>query len=334
MNIKEKIHSFQESFNPYFHEAIEKVLEEQVSFSKIPTDIDDLVKTSINQYSSTGKRIRPYIITELSELDLKDQAVLNASLSYELFHLMALIHDDIIDASSVRRGVPTIHSALKGEAKEHQAFGRDIAILLGDAFLIESLRYAMLLTHERYEDITRILQQTIRGQFLDVCGMNEAYGETSHEVVLARETLKTAWYTFAGPAELGLNLREHPLPESEITKITDVYLELGKLFQMRDDIIDCDQNRTDKRPFEDIYDGQTTWVTLLLKEQYPEIFIKISQLRKRNEHQKITDLFTDIDLLTPYQREYQLAQKQVEILKDIDRSSYDTASDLLAFMEL
>ena len=72
-------------------------------------------------------------------------AVLSAAASLDLLHASALVHDDVMDGSAIRRGLPSAHVQF---AARHQArgargdatdFGRAAAILLGDLLLMWSV---------------------------------------------------------------------------------------------------------------------------------------------------------------------------------------------------
>lgn len=331
MNIKERMVDFVNRFDPHFKKQVQNVVQEQLSFSTVQVNLDEHLEKSLLDYIASGKRIRPFLVELLSGKDLEDSDVYNAAMTTELFHLMALIHDDIMDQSPLRRGVPTMHVAIQQFAQNNQRLGEDVAILLGDSFLIESLRFGAKLPTNAFDFVTTSLQRTVRGQYLDVFGMNVDFGDVSYEMVEARELLKTAWYTFAGPAKLGLLLQDNPLSDDDQQKIVDVYLALGYLFQIRDDILDCNKDRTDKRPFEDIIEGQTTWVSFYLKEHHLETFNKILEARKDNVD-SIATIFEDIDLLTPYQQEYAKVQEQVTSLKGINEDIYEKTQGVLELL--
>jgi geranylgeranyl diphosphate synthase type I len=331
MNIKERMVDFVERFDPHFRKQVQQVVHEQLSFSEVQVDLDAHLQDSLTAYIQGGKRIRPFLIELISGKNLTDTDVYNAAVSIELFHLMALIHDDIMDQSPLRRGVPSIHTAVQQYAKNNQRLGEDIAMLIGDAMLVESLRFGGRLPQDVFEFLTTSMQRTVRGQYLDVFGMNFDFGDVSYEMVEARELLKTAWYTFAGPAKLGLLLQDNPLSKEDQQKVVDVYLALGYLFQIRDDILDCNKERTDKRPFEDIIEGQTTWVSFYLKEHHSEAFNKVLEARENNVDD-IATIFEDIDLMTPYYKEYAKVQEKVETLKDIDEDIYTKTHGVLELL--
>ena len=334
MNIKERMVDFVSRFDPHFLQSITDVIDEQKNFHPVDVDLDDKLGDIITAYASNGKRIRPFLIEYLSGKTIDNKDVLNTTLSAELFHLIALIHDDIMDQSKLRRGVKTVHTAIDAYSVHNKRLGEDVALMIGDSFLVESLRYAARAPKEVFDEISMILQKTIRGQYLDVFGMNTAYGESTHEIVQARESLKTAWYTFAGPAQLGLMLRDEKLSQEHEQLVVDTYLEIGFLYQIRDDIIDCSKDRKDKTPFEDIVEGQTTWVTLYIKEHFPEKHQAIVTARDINDRTEIEDIFNDIDLATPYQQEFEKRVLLVENLKAVSEEMYTKTKEVLELLKL
>lgn len=82
-------------------------------------------------FTFSGKRIRPYFVKLGYEMcsGVYDHKILLPAVSYEIFQSGILIHDDIIDNSDLRRGMPTMHKIL-GESK---------AICMGDFGLLSSI---------------------------------------------------------------------------------------------------------------------------------------------------------------------------------------------------
>ena len=81
--------------------------------------------------ASGGKRIRPTLALIASEMfGGKEEDVLPAALALEVFHNFTLLHDDVMDRASVRRGRPTVHVQ----------WDDNTAILSGDQMLIEAYK--------------------------------------------------------------------------------------------------------------------------------------------------------------------------------------------------
>ena len=96
-----------------FKEIIKEELEElEISLlSSIGSDVD--LATEVTQYvvDSGGKRIRPVICILVAKmLNYKGSELIKLASSIELLHTATLIHDDVVDQSSTRRGKQSIHN--------------------------------------------------------------------------------------------------------------------------------------------------------------------------------------------------------------------------------
>lgn len=98
-----------------------------------------------------GKRIRPVLTLIACELFQGDfSKAKNAALAVELFHNFSLVHDDIMDEAPLRRGVPTVHTK----------WNKNIALLSGDALLIESYKLLCLYEADLSQDLLHIFNKT------------------------------------------------------------------------------------------------------------------------------------------------------------------------------
>jgi geranylgeranyl pyrophosphate synthase len=183
--------------------------------------------------------------------------------------------------------------------------GTDAAILLGDVFLTESIYYASFLKNQTKEIFFDMIRRTIRGQYVDILAGNQNYGEVDMEIVQAKNELKTAWYTFVSPMLLGISISINKYTDDDIKKLVESALELGILYQIRDDIIDCLDEKSGKKLFGDIFENQTTWVTLYLKNNNPKAFEKIKEFANKEKTQENTillkEVFKNIDLKISYE---------------------------------
>jgi geranylgeranyl diphosphate synthase type I len=329
MTTKDKMEHFKNEFNIHFENEIKNILKEQRNFHLARTDLDEPLKNIVLKYTKGGKRIRPFLIYYFSEYNDVSK-VLDICLAVELFHLAALIHDDIMDESGMRRGAQTLHIATQQFAKENHHLGSDIALLLGDVFLTASIAKAALLGPLLFEEFRLMIQRTIRGQYLDSFGMNQILGETSEEEILARHELKTAWYTFCSPARLGY-ISSINYSKDSLEILTDINCELGLLFQIRDDIIDCTDRDSGKELFGDIIENQTTWVTLYIKKNYPKKFKEILSAKNSHNRALLQVIFEDIDLRTPYEKEF---NKRKEMIKNLSNNHNDLKEKVMVVLEL
>jgi geranylgeranyl diphosphate synthase, type I len=191
-----------------------------------------------------------------------DPAVVDAGAALELLHAFALLHDDVMDGSSLRRGRPTVHvdfAARHGSAGwrgEARRFGEGVAILVGDLAFV----YADLLMVGVPAAATAIFNE-LRvelniGQALDLIGTAEA----RRDIPMARRiaTYKSGKYTIERPLHLGAALTGRL---DDLAEALSAYgLPLGEAFQMRDDVLGTfgDPEVTGKPVGEDLREGKPT----------------------------------------------------------------------------
>lgn len=191
-----------------------------------------------------------------------DELVVDAGAALELLHTFALIHDDIMDGSDRRRGLPAIHRHFMGRHAEagwngeDRRFGEGAAILIGDFAFV----YADILMTGAPE-VARRLFDELRvelcvGQYLDLLGT--ASGGRDAERARRIEWYKSGKYTVERPLHLGAALagRFDDLAED----LSAFGLPLGEAFQMRDDLLGVfgDASVTGKPVGDDLREGKLT----------------------------------------------------------------------------
>lgn len=159
--------------------------------------------------------------------------IVTAAAGIELLHLMALIHDDLMDETATRRGVPTVHVALADEVGSAER-GRSLAILTGDLAAVLADRAIdgagfpaerVLAARARY-DAMRVRMAT--GQFLDVSGAPAPAEQVA--------SLKGGSYSVEGPLLVGAELAG---ASAEVLSALAAYgRPAGIAFQFRDDVRD------------------------------------------------------------------------------------------------
>ncbi len=197
----------------------------------------------------------------------RDEAVRAAS-ALELLQACALVHDDVMDASDTRRGMPAAHhrfAAVHGDAgwvRSPESFGTGAAILLGDLCLAwaDELLFACgldaaALTRAKpvYD---RMRTELMAGQYLDLVEQARGGGSVERAMTVAR--FKTAKYTVERPLQLGGALAA---ASTELLQAYSRYgLPLGEAFQLRDDVLGVfgDPAHTGKPAGDDIREGKRT----------------------------------------------------------------------------
>jgi len=207
------------------------------------------------------------------------EAVIRAATAMEFFQAAALLHDDVMDDSDTRRGMPTAHKRL---ANEHAAaswagsgdrFGLAGAILGGDLcltwsdelFATSGLPAAELARARPVFD--RMRTQLMGGQFLDVLESARGWDEltTEERITRARRVIryKSAKYTIEHPlligaAAAGVSAADHDA-------LSNYGLDLGEAFQLRDDVLGVfgDPAQTGKPAGDDLREGKLTVLVAL-----------------------------------------------------------------------
>jgi len=224
---------------------------------------------------SGGKRFRASFcwwghlaIAEPSDAGFNPGALLRACASLELLHASALVHDDYMDASDVRRGRPATHRAFEALHREQgwsaspEQYGASAAILLGDLLLSwsDELLRTCGLPPERvldalsYFDLTRT--EVVTGQFLDVSA--QARGTTDVEVAMRVVRYKSAKYSIERPLHIGAALAG--ASPAVLDQLSRFGLPLGEAFQLRDDLLGVfgDPEVTGKPAGDDLSEGKRT----------------------------------------------------------------------------
>ena len=193
--------------------------------------------------------------------------VTGAAVAVELVHLSALVHDDVIDRSDLRRGRPSVHARAAANhpepgtdaADEH---GRAVAVLLGDALLaaaarpLMTSRVAPAALAAGHEAFVRLQVEVMAGQYLDVDAASRRSADTSRALTIA--TLKSGRYSVARPLELGALLAG--VAPGDTDALLAVGDALGVAFQLRDDLLGVfgDPDVTGKPAGADLVEGKRT----------------------------------------------------------------------------
>lgn len=174
-----------------------------------------------------------------------DESALRASASLELLHAFALMQDDVMDESALRRGRPAAHvqfsrwhheHALTGESSR---FGDSAAVLLADLCLVwagKMLREsgigadALARVWPRYDDM-RI--ELAVGQFADL--VNDSHTFPTLDEVLDVLRRKSGNYTVRRPLEIGAAMSG--CPPAVVDALGDYGSAIGEAFQLRDDLL-------------------------------------------------------------------------------------------------
>lgn len=201
-----------------------------------------------------GKRIRPCLLLMGANLFVNQiDPFIEQSLAIEVFHNFTLMHDDIMDAAPLRRGMATVH----------EKWTLPIAILSGDAMLVEAYKLLLKVENSKIKPVLELFNttatQVCEGQQLD---MNfETSNEVSIEHYLHMIELKTA-------VLLGASLKIGGILAGALESNTFNLYEFGKnlgiAFQLQDDLLDvyAEPSKFGKQVGGDIISNKKTFLLI------------------------------------------------------------------------
>ncbi|WP_193106416.1 polyprenyl synthetase family protein [Brachybacterium sp. FME24] len=234
---------------------------------------------SLGHYLDGGKLLRPRFCFwgGVAALDREPtaqelDALARCGVAIELVQAAALMHDDVIDHSPMRRGRPALHiSAAARHERDHlvgssEDYGVAVAIVLGDLALSWAEQIAggvdgdpgcTIRARREFDDLRT---EVMSGQFLDI--LHQAGGFTSsvdaEQAALSVIRWKTVPYTVLRPVRLGAALMG--ADDSALDLLSAWAIEVGTAFQLRDDLLSVvgDQDETGKPIGGDIVEGKRT----------------------------------------------------------------------------
>ena len=251
-----------------------------------PAHIRDAVYSYVTR---GGKSLRPAVtMLACGALGGDEARALPVAAAIEIYHTWTLVHDDVIDRDSTRRGRSTVHhefarrarDEFRWEADDAEHYGRTIALLTGDvqqswawSLLFEahlergvSAAVVLRLAQELASKVTPIL---VEGEALDVQYAGRAR-QLSEDQVLDMLWKKTgALYEFAGRAGAAIALNEAAPDKPEAQAIARFGSLCGAAFQIQDDILGIvgDEMQLGKPVGSDIREGKSTLLTLKALER-------------------------------------------------------------------
>jgi all-trans-nonaprenyl-diphosphate synthase len=220
-------------------------------------------------FGAGGKRIRPAIVLLISRATMLEQDITprhrRLAEITEMIHTASLVHDDVVDESDVRRGVPTVHSL----------FGNRIAILAGDFLFAQSSWYLANLDNlEVVKLLSEVIMDLATGEIQQ--GLNRFDAGISIETYIEKSYYKTASLIANSSKAAGLL--------SEVSRETVEHLysygrHFGIAFQIVDDILDF-TSTTDtlgKPVGSDLKSGNLTAPVLFALAQKPSLEVLIDR---------------------------------------------------------
>jgi octaprenyl-diphosphate synthase len=283
--------------------AIEVALEQNLN-----PHLDLISKVARHILFSGGKRLRPLLMVLSARLcGYKGNYDKTFSIIFEFLHAATLLHDDLVDEATMRRGKPVAHSI----------WGNSEAILVGDFLLARALSISAKTGNMKViRTIAQITENMSQGEIHQLMRKGELdISEEEYMEVIRRKTA----VLFQGACRISAIISDAP---NEMEKaLSDYGYNLGLAFQMADDLLDytSDTKTLGKEIGADLKEGKLT---------LPVIYsLKAAGLKDRglmekiikDKHFSVNDFKTLVELLLKYKGisyTQKLASEHIEKAKE------------------
>lgn len=274
--------------------------------------------------NSGGKRLRPVIAVLAARACgyQGDKHYLTAAI-IEFIHTATLLHDDVVDASDLRRGKETANSI----------WGNEASVLVGDFIFSRAFEMMVQVGNMRVMDILSSTSNTIaEGEVLQLMNCNEP--DTTEEQYMQVIKCKTA-RLFGASAQIGALLAGRSVEEEK--SLEDYGKHLGIAFQLIDDVLDyrADSKTMGKNVGDDLAEGKPTLPIIhALKNASGEQAKKLSQIIVNGDRDSLDFVMSMIQQTSALEYTQNAAQQEAEKAKHalqwLPESEYKTALSSLA----
>ncbi len=226
-------------------EELNRVQEELARF--FVCDVRLINEISHHMLRANGKRFRPTLLLLVSRLrgEVSEDAILAATI-VELIHTATLVHDDSIDRSFLRRGIPTVNSLWNDQT----------SVIMGD--YLYSKAFFLLVERGMYEPMNILARTTHRMSLGEMLELEHKLDFDLNEEVYYRLIMDKTAVLLSAACEIGGLLAWGDGRERRL--LSDFGSSLGMAFQITDDILDIegDADTMGKSARSDIRDGKVT----------------------------------------------------------------------------
>ena len=258
-----------------------------------------------------GKRLRPALFLAVAHQRRKDLSpYIDAAAALELVHTASLLHDDVIDRASSRRGKPSVNVR----------WSNKVSVLTGDFLL--SKAFQLFLTYRNWplmELFSRVVQEMAEGEIEQVFTFHDPWN--MEERYFKWISKKTARF-FSGCCQAGSMLSGGNKTEQSLW--ADFGFNLGMAFQLIDDLLDYtgDIDSTGKARFGDLQNKVLTLpliYTLRCSRERASLYALLSsEIIKEENLKRVTGAVVNGDGTEyTFKRAGEFAQRAGEVLAEI-----------------
>ncbi len=255
-----------------------------------------------------GKRIRPICVlvgAHLCGLTV-DATLRDVAVACELVHAATLLHDDVIDEGSERRGADTARVV----------YGNSASILAGDHLLVDALeRVSRTGSPSLLTALLDTIKQMVAAEALQLMLRNrfEPCRDTYLQVIDGKTASLFRWALCAGSHLAG------PAHDQARAALAEAGRALGMAFQLIDDVLDLegDSRDTGKDLFADLAQGKLTWPLIVAAEHDPSLASEVRALAAASalDHEHAASVVARIRALGALEQTRAFAHEQRDIAR-------------------
>ena len=229
-----------------------------------------------------GKQLRPMLVLLAARMvgQVNDK-VIRVALALEMLHTASLVHDDVVDESDRRRGLPSVNALLSNQ----------IAVLAGDFILSKALECSALTDDVRVvRYIAQLGQSLADGELLQLKNQDsDVLSEAVYFDIISRKTASL----FSLCARLGALAAGGS--EAEAERLAQFGKLIGICFQLRDDVFDYGKAEVGKPLGNDMREGKLTLPAIYAVKHSEDVKMHELALKVRRREASAEDIQQLID---------------------------------------
>lgn len=292
---------------------------DRLILDELRSDVVLINQIGVYIVNSGGKRLRPLLLLLVAKaLGYTGKHHITLAAVIEFIHTATLLHDDVVDESTLRRGQETANAL----------WGNAASVLVGDYLYSRAFELMVRVDDFRVmELLSRTTTAIAEGEVLQLLNCNDA--STTEEKYLAVISRKTA-ILFSAAAQLA-GILAHVSPEDE-NALRAYGLHLGIAFQLIDDALDymANQEELGKNLGDDLADGKATLPLIhAMQQAAPEQAAILRKAIENGDRDAFGEVYAIVEQTRAIQytveRAREEAHKAIEALSVLPASAYKSA---------
>src|SRR5215467_3423627 len=256
----------------------------------LESDVSFISEVARYVLSSGGKRIRPIFLVLSARLcNYVGERMYDLSAVIEFIHTATLLHDDVIDNASLRRGNPTVHTL----------WGNEMAILIGDYLYSKAMSLALAdKDHLVMQTVSDVTVEMAKGQVIETLKLRDlSMSEADYYRIIAFKTASL----FAASCTIGAVLGG--ITPAQRARVSAFGHHLGLAFQMADDTLDfvAPEAQLGKPVHSDLKEGKITLPVIVAMQRASAREAQVVVNYLHNDEATDADLEQVIALLHKYE---------------------------------